>query len=259
MSSLKNFFKIINIHTLILLLLTFLATIFCIYFNININIPFDLIGIAIIFPIVFSINAAYSRREKALEYYASIKSSSSSLFFAFKTWNKNEVQIEKQVAEILLNHLKYIKLYFSHKKDDTQYLLEINSSIYSLNKLAVSFRDAGVSPSEMTVIYRFIASLNDDFEKLKNIFVYRTPVSLRAYSKIFLNAFPLLFAPYFAFLSIKQSYILGFMVGSLYGLILASLDNIQSDMENPFDQIGTDDLNLDGEEYFQNVISQSNN
>ena len=45
---------------------------------------------AVVFPIVFSINAAYRRREEALRYFASIKAHSAALYFAHRDWLPNE-------------------------------------------------------------------------------------------------------------------------------------------------------------------------
>jgi hypothetical protein len=46
--------------------------------------------------------------------------------------------------------------------------------------------------------------------------------------------------------------IAGYVVAVLYTVVLVSLDNIQDDLENPFDGAGADDLRLDvADEYVQ--------
>ena len=37
----------------------------------------------------------------------------------------------------------------------------------------------------------------------------------------------------------------GYLVALLYGFVLTNLDNIQADLENPFDGISEDNINLD--------------
>ncbi len=70
-------------------------------------------------------------------------------------------------------------------------------------------------------------------------------MALRAYSHVFLNIFPILYAPYFAFIG-KDSYaFVGFAIAFIYSIVLVSLDNIQENLENPFDGIGVDDIKLD--------------
>ena len=74
-SVIKDFFSVINVKTLIVIAAACTATYVCTELEFYYNVPTDLIGIAIVFPIVFSINAAYSRREKALEHYSVFKGS----------------------------------------------------------------------------------------------------------------------------------------------------------------------------------------
>ena len=83
-----------------------------------------------------------------------------------------------------------------------------------------------------------------EFENIINIKNYRTPNSLRAYTKVFLNFFPIIFGPYFAFVATKYGLVFGLTLAIIYGLVLTSLDNIQEDLEDPFDGIGSDDISL---------------
>ena len=91
------------------------------------------------------------------------------------------------------------------------------------------------------------------FENLSAISDYRTPRGLRAYSKIFLNIFPIIFAPYFAYLNQELSF-LGYVVALLFSTVLVILSNIQDNVENPFDFKGLDDIDLDKENRFKNII-----
>ncbi len=58
--------------------------------------PSGLIGVAIIFPIVFSINAAYRRREEALRYFASLKAHCVAIFNAHRDWVPSEDDNDKK-------------------------------------------------------------------------------------------------------------------------------------------------------------------
>ena len=111
-----------------------------------------------------------------------------------------------------------------------------------------------MSNTEVSRANQYLRSIIMDFERMRNIALYRTPNSLRAYSWIFLNTFPILFAPYFAFLSNEYGYATGYLVAAFYGLILVSLDNIQEDLENPYDQVGVDDLRLDVAEQYDAIL-----
>ena len=108
-----------------------------------------------------------------------------------------------------------------------------------------ALRAKQVPANEVSRLNQYLRSVIFEFERMKNILEYRTPVSLRAYSYVFLNAFPILFGPYFAHLTIKYYAGVGYLVAILYSLVLVSLDNIQENLENPFDAVGEDDVNLD--------------
>ena len=97
-----------------------------------------------------------------------------------------------------------------------------------------------------------------DYERMRNIATYRTPVTLRAYSSVFLNLFPIAFGPYFASLCVKSESFpaVGYMVAVLYSLVLVTLDNLQEDLEDPFDDVGADDIKLDVVEDYRPVIAQ---
>jgi len=107
-----------------------------------------------------------------------------------------------------------------------------------------ALRSAGVSSGEVSRANRYLRHVVLDFERMRTIRDYRTPRALRAYSRIFLNAFPVLYAPYFADLAAQSSAAIGYTVAFVYSLVLVSLDNVQDALENPFDAIGEDDVDL---------------
>ena len=80
----RSLFLIINIKTWVITFLTIIATFFCDYFKFVGDLPITLIGTAIIFPVVFSINSAYKRREDAIIYYASLKANWLGYFYGCK-------------------------------------------------------------------------------------------------------------------------------------------------------------------------------
>ena len=88
---------------------------------------------------------------------------------------------------------------------------------------------------------------------MSSISDYRTPKGLRAYSKIFLNIFPILFSPYFAKLNVELNF-LGYLVAILFSSVLVMLSNIQDNIENPFDLNGLDDIDLSKENRFKNIF-----
>jgi hypothetical protein len=86
------------------------------------------------------------------------------------------------------------------------------------------------------------------FDNMKIIRQYRTPITLRSYSKFFIYTFPILYGPYFASTFHDFSAQLEYVMPILYSFILVSLDNIQDHLENPFDALGEDDIAIDENE-----------
>jgi hypothetical protein len=87
------------------------------------------------------------------------------------------------------------------------------------------------------------------FEQIKHIYQYRTPRTLRAFSDFFITVLPMLYGPYFAHISEDFSAGLTYVMPVLFALVLVSLDNIQEHLENPFDQIGQDDVSINAEKF----------
>ena len=113
-------------------------------------------------------------------------------------------------------------------------------------------RDMGMKDTSR--ISQFHQKMLLAFEHLKHIYQYRTPITLRAYSKIFMFVLPICYGPFFAFLS--QEYTpqyLVYVVPILFSVILVSLDNIQDHLENPFDQVGEDDVVINAEKFVERL------
>ena len=255
MKILKNFYKIIDSQTVIITFLAILSTYLCNRFGFYADLPSGLIGIAIIFPIVFSINSAYKRREEALKYFASLRAHAIAIFYAHRDWVLDRPEHATRVKKLVSGLLETIKDYFlspPEKEKEKFNLVYKKFSEFSLSH--EQLRAADVPANEISRANQYLRAIIIDFEKMRNIFLYRTPVSLRAYSQVFLNIFPILYAPYFASLCNKSFVIVGYCVAVIYSVVLVSLDNIQEDLESPYDEIGADDVNLDVIDEYKGIM-----
>ena len=78
------------------------------------------------------------------------------------------------------------------------------------------------------------------------IHTHRTPISLKAYCKVFIYIFPLIYTPTIINkIGLENPVWLTYFVVLLSEFILISLYNIQDDMEYPFDRQGLDDIKLE--------------
>ena len=253
----RNFVRIISWHTIIVILLSCAATYVCFRYDVVVDLPTSLIGIAIVFPIVFSINAAYKRREEALGNFGSMKAHAVALFFAHRDWTpQGNSQHTVRIKELINRLLNAVHAYLISHSDDHILFEEVYRCFSNISSSIEDLRTDGMSNTEVSRANQYMRVMMIDFERMRNIALYRTPASLRAYSVVFLNLFPVLFAPYFAYLSTEYAYFTGFLIAALYGLILVSLDNIQEDLENPYDQVGVDDLNLNVVEHYNPIFTE---
>jgi len=248
---LKSFFLIINYKTLIITALSVISTYFCFHLGLTAKFPDMLVGVAIVFPVVFSISAAYNRREIALQRFSDFKGHAIALFYATRDWTteKNHdlpARVREQTRELLVLIRSMFML--SDRKDWEENEKEIYSHFSKLSEYTMELRKFGVQSGEISRVSQYVSKMIIAFDNLKIIQVYRTPVTLRAYSKVFIYVFPIIYGPYFASTFHDYSSHLEYVMPILYSFILVSLDNIQDHLENPFDEIGEDDVHIEEKE-----------
>src|SRR5690349_23754563 len=110
-------------------------------------------------------------------------------------------------------------------------------------------RAAHLSSTECSRLNQYVGRMIAAFENTRNIYEYRTPRALRAFSDFFILLLPILYGPYFAYQAVQFSRELFYVMPILFALILVGLANIQDHLENPFDQIGEDDVTIDPDRY----------
>jgi hypothetical protein len=248
---LKSFFLIINYKTLIITALSVISTYICYHMGFLAKFPDMLVGVAIVFPVVFSISAAYTRREVALQRFSDFKGHAIAIYYASRDWTTDkDHELPARVRELVRELMKRIRIMFtSAKRSDWQ---ENEKTIYDLfsklSQLSMELRNHGVQSSDTSRVSQYISKMIIAFDNLKIIQVYRTPVTLRAYSKVFIYVFPIIYGPYFASTFKDYSAHLEYVMPILYSFILVSLDNIQDHLENPFDEVGEDDIRIEEKE-----------
>jgi predicted membrane chloride channel (bestrophin family) len=253
---LKTITLLINVKTIVVASLAVLSTHLCLYCNISANFPLTLIATAIVFPIVFSINSAYKRRELALDDYASLKSHGRSIYFATRDWLEASDPIKQERCRNLLgNLLRTTRELFSAPRAEMH---EREAYVYSCFSELSRFirgdlRQAGLASGEVSRCNQYLSKMVLAFEQIKHVYQYRTPRTLRAFSDFFIAVLPPLYGPYFAYVARDYSTGLVYVMPVLFAVILVSLDNIQGHLENPFDQIGQDDVMINAEKFMDRL------
>ncbi len=247
----RSIFIIINYKTFIVTVLAVLSTWLCDYYGLQADFPLTIIGIAIVFPVVFSIDSAYKRRERTLMLLSDFKAHLNAIYMASHQWiePKNEqfaIEIKNQLVEVFaaLRNLCSVSDKSFEKAERAVY-----NRISELSQALQALRALDMYLGEVSRVNQYVSKLTIDVENIKVIKQYRTPITLRAYSRVFIYSFPILYGPYFVHAAQEYSHGLEYFMPVIFSFILVSLDNIQEHLENPFDQIGEDDVKFDVEEF----------
>ncbi len=257
MKLLRSLSLIINYNTLIVTFLALFSTLLCEHYGIAANFPLTIVGVAIVFPIVFSINSAYTRRETALSNLGDFMNHATALYHASRDWLRPaQPEFQKQLKQHIVDCFDQLRVLFTSVDEMTIHENEriMAEKLSDLSKFVQQFRDHGIHGTEMSRISQYIARLGGAIEDMKVILKYRTPVTLRAYSKISIYSFPISYGPYFVYAAQDYTFGLSYVMPIIFSFILVSLDNIQNHLENPFDQIGEDDIRF-GTQRFEEMLN----
>lgn len=248
---LRSFFLIINYKTIVVTVLSVISTYVCYRLGLTAKFPDMLVGVAIVFPVVFSIGSAYNRRETALQRFSDFKGHALVMYYAMRDWPTNkENTLAQEVREITTSIMVLIRTMFTsnHRGDWEENEKKIFAHFSRMSQMAMEMREYGTQSSEISRANQYLSKMIIAFDNLKVIHTYRTPVTLRAYSKVFIYIFPIIYGPYFASTFHDFSAHLEYVMPVLYSFILVSLDNIQDHLEHPFDEVGEDDIRIDEKE-----------
>lgn len=245
---------IINGKTVLISILAVLATWVSLRTGAVADFPLTIISTAVIFPIVFSIGHAYKRREAALDDYGVIKAHGRALYFAARDWlPETDENRLREIERAMFNLLHACRAMFkSPVSEMAQHERAIYAAFSELSGFVKSLRADGLPSGECSRCNQFVSKMIVAFESVKHIYQYRTPRTLRAFSDFFIIVLPLLYGPYFAYLAVEyEAPSMTYVMPVLFAVILTGLDNIQMHLEDPFDQIGADDVAINAEKFLE--------
>lgn len=202
------------------------------------------IGIAVVFPVVFSINAAYHRREEALRALANIKGNMFAMRLSYAHWSTSQRSTDaadtaaciiSDADEIISTFFNDLKTYLTNHSVDTHLEENVLYGFSSLSRLTEKLRENGVASPEISRVNEYLRIMMVHFEVMKTIKVYRTPVVMRGFTKFFLTVFPVLYGPVFAYIANEAGTVgVGIVLATLYAIVLTALDYTQEILESPY-------------------------
>jgi len=221
---------------------TFASCFLTIYYQFNAKSSMMLFGLIISFPLVFSLQSAFKRRERALEYCSDLRAGLVAVKESFQKSKK--LSEPKQIA---VNQL--ITLAFD---EFTMYLKTGNSTQKIVHENFTRITAFGITNQEEVsskVIFRvsrYMKDVNKSVSYLMSLKTHRTIVGIRILSYVFITIFPVVQASFLLNTfgeHLPQAII--YFIAFVTSMSLSALLVIQKQLEDPFDQDGLDDIKLD--------------
>ena len=237
----NKYSAIIDRKTIYVVLLCIVLTHLCFRFKFSFDLNVTLFSIAIIFPLVFTIREAFKARDSILELLSVFKSSLNAVYYCFA----NSKKLSDEKKDFIAASLNEISLlFFNALKTDEYHPEEVRAKLDEVYEFLEKNRE-GVSTGAAFKIIRFLKDVHESVENTIGLKMHGTPISLRAYCLVFIYMFPFIFVPTLIYdLRASEAWVV-YSLASVHGFILISLYNVQDAMEDPFDQIGLDDIRLE--------------
>src|SRR5258708_32215541 len=149
----KSVRHIINYKTFLITGLSVLSSYLCFHLGLTAKFPDMLIGVAIVFPVVFSIGSAYTRRETALQRFSDFKGHAIALYYASRDWStEKDHELSSKARTLILELLLTMKDMFKSKSHDVwdkdeKIIYELFSK---LSSLTMEFRKHVVQSGEIS-------------------------------------------------------------------------------------------------------------
>jgi len=289
-SSMKVYFvHTVNLEGFLVVLNAVLVTLFFLEFedsemmHLASRLDFSILAFAVVFPLTYLLQQAFTRRESALVYVANFKSSLISIVIADLTWDFPVAETKKwggratlpedfnlrvrnsacEMAELVFQYLSlpivtkgrnYI--FGSYRKKQSQVNNVRNSIEKRLATLWVQLYDLvevlkahGMPGNESSRINQYLSFTQLHVNLLRNQKVYRTPQATRSFGRAYLIMLPWFFGPYFAFvagLGDTEETNKGFALAlaAFTFLVLIGLINAGRLLEDSFLEQGFDHINV---------------
>jgi len=240
MKNIKRYLSIFNIQTLIISIIALISSIVCLQFQLSVYLDFLILGLMIFFPLTFLLRSAFRRRERALQYLSLFKGSLQSVYYAFQN-AKMDAEKKDEFKNVVTNISNKLLHYLLDGKD-AETVQELAHSIYYF----IRVHKKNFKRTFSLKIFLFIFRLNESLEFLIATKRHRTPWGVRAIVLFSIYVF-VIFYPASLLHDVGFSVSVGyvFLMTVFKGILLISLYNVQTLLEDPFNQKGTDGIRLD--------------
>jgi len=263
-------------HSIFMVSVTCLCTFLCSkgMFDIKFNTSMTILAAGTIFPLVFSVQAGFLRRDDALSAMAKLKGAMFTVYLMFKTWEKEKQGKWGWETDGSGNWAAELDTVYEKLLDDIELYLRgsrpapeesgnvVYDGLVTLGTMMEKFAphcghtiyggQSGIG--RMSCYHRDIVS---SFERVRAILDTQMPVGLRLFCFALIHVSPIVLAPYwnrfcgekmvhyshYAMMESQYGCQAGYFIAITYVLILVTLYRVQAQLENPFDGDNLDDIN----------------
>jgi len=230
-----------NVRTFLAIVLSQLAAFLALRYDLKLSHNLILFGIIVVFPLHFSLQAAFKRREKALEYFSQFKAGSMAVHYSFQVSQNLTDELKAEARSLLQEMVATLIAQLEGRKGE---YAAIQMRINNVLDFAHKYREE-VSKRNVLRMIRYLKDVTESSTYLVSLVRHRTMSGIRFYATLFILLFPFVQAPivihYFGHdLPVWTLYLLC-GVGSV---ALITLDNFQKLLEYPFDPRGMDNIQL---------------
>lgn len=231
----------LNFRTLAVLIVSQLSVFIAITYELRFQLNPLIIGLVLAFPLGFSIQAAFKRRDRALEYLSLYKSGAISVH--------NSIQISEKLSEEKKQDMRFILIGMTNEL--IQLLIDRHgkyAAVQEYQNRVIDFINVNsefISNRIIIRIVRYMQHVSEGSTYLASLAKHRTMIGLRVYALFFIFVFPFIQAPMLLdkFFGMAPDWFL-FLLSALASLFLITLYNFQQKIEYPFDQDGPDNIQL---------------
>jgi len=250
-----------NLHTLFVMFLSVLATFVSSpgVLDLRMDTWVKMITLGAVYPTVNTVKASYARREKSLQWLASLKGSIVGYVWMMREFSgggQHELlEICCRNGEKLTQHLN---MWMQIETYDKQFhMKEVYKCVSNFSFLVFCATAHCPPPPNISLIVAqgIISRMNQyvrlmifDVEKMRTIRDYRTPNGLRMFAAFVLHLSCITLGPFFnSYCKEGEEYGCpgSYFTSIMFCTVVLMLYHTQRDLEDPYDGIGVDDINME--------------
>ena len=230
-----------NVRTFLAVIISQIAAFLAIRYQIKFNLNLMLFGLAVAFPVHFSIQAAFKRREKALEYFSAFKGGLMTLYYSVQL--ATDLTSEKKLEGT--NVMKGISDQLTHQLETREESHELIQRKLNEMSAFIETNQEDLSKRNAVKMVRYLGNVSEATVYLVSLVKHRTMAGMRFYSTFFILLFPFIQAPILMHRleDIVPEWTIYIFI-CLTTLILVTLNNFQKMIEYPFDPGGMDNIRM---------------